>query len=62
MRLVKESLLSFFVVAIVLYFYFLAVVAVLHTVSDSRDRGSKREMGPQRLSRAVPGVPACRTS
>ena len=43
MRFFRESLLSFFVVGIVLCLYFLAAVAVLLTVRDSRDRGSKRE-------------------
>lgn len=43
MRFIRESLLSFFVVGVALCFYFLAGIAVLLTVRDSRDRGSKRE-------------------
>ena len=43
MRFLRESLLSFFVVGVVLCLFFLAGVAVLLTVRDSRDRGSKRE-------------------
>jgi hypothetical protein len=43
MRFFRESLLSIFVVGIVLCLYFLAAVAVLLTFRDSRDRGSKRE-------------------
>ena len=43
MRFLRESLLSFFVVGVVLCLYFLAGVAVLLTFRDSRDRGSKRE-------------------
>ena len=43
MRFLRESLFWFFVVGVVLCFYFLAGIAVLLTVGDSRDRKSKRE-------------------
>ena len=43
MRFLKESLLSLFVVGVVLCLYFLAGVAVLLTVRGSRERGPKRE-------------------
>ncbi len=38
MRLLKESLLSFFVVGVVLFLYFVAAVTVLLTLRDSLHR------------------------
>ena len=42
MKLLKESLLSFFVVGVVLWLYFVAAIVVLLTLHRGRERENQR--------------------